>query len=128
MNHRYLLGGGYRHSLYANENQYFDLATGLFYENEEYPELQTEKLRFNINGFVRVKLFENLFFNCVTYFQINTNNTSDTRLFVEPKINFEQDKFTLSIVAQNRYNSTPYKLNKKNDLFSQLKLTINLFD
>lgn len=128
MNHRYLFGGGYRHSIYANESQYFDLAAGLFCEDEEYPELQTDKVRFNINGFVRVKIFENLFFNCVTYFQINTDDTSDIRLFVEPKINFEQDKFALSIVAQNRYNSTPYMLNKKNDLFSQLVLTINLFD
>ena len=69
MNHRYLFGGGYRHSIYANESQYFDLAAGLFYEDEEYPELQTDKVRFNINGFVRVKIFENLFFNCVSYFK-----------------------------------------------------------
>ena len=127
MNHRYLLGGGYRHSLYANQSQYFDLAAGLFYEDEEYPKLQTNKLRFNINGFVRVKIFKKLFFNCVTYFQINTKDTSDIRLFVEPKINFELDKFTLSIVGQNRYNSTPYLRNKKNDFLSQLVLTINPF-
>ena len=127
MNHRYLLGGGYRHSLYANQSQYFDLASGLFYEDEEYPKLQTNKLRFNINGFVRIKIFEKLFFNCVTYFQINTKDTSDIRLFVEPKINFELDKFTLSIVGQNRYNSTPYLRNKKNDFLSQLVLTINPF-
>ena len=128
MNHRYLLGGGYRHSLYANQSQYFDLAAGLFYEDEEYPKLQTNKLRFNINGFVRVKIFEKLFFNCVTYFQINTKDTSDIRLFFEPKINFEQDKFSLSIFAQNRYNSMPYLLNKRNDVLSQLSLTINLFE
>ena len=128
MNHRYLFGGGYRHSIYANESQYFDLAAGLFYENEEYPKLQTNKLRFNVNGFVRVKIFEKLFFNCVTYFQINTKKASDIRLFVEPKINFEQDKFSLSIIAQNRYNSMPYLLNKKNDIFTQLLLTINLFE
>jgi len=128
MNHRYLLGGGYRHSLYANQSQYFDLAAGLFYEDEEYPKLQTNKLRFNINGFVRFKIFEKLFFNCVTYFQIKTKDTSDIRLFVEPKINFELDKFTLSIVGQNRYNSTPYLRNKKNDFLSQLVLTINPFE
>jgi hypothetical protein len=128
MNHRHLFGGGYRHSLYANESQYFDLAAGLFYEDEEYPELQSDKLRFNINGFVRMKIFEKLFFNCVSYFQINTKDTSDIRLFVEPKINFELDKFTLSIVGQNRYNSVPYLLNKKNDFLSQLVLTINPFD
>ena len=128
MNHRYLVGGGYRHSLYANESQYFDLAAGLFYEDEEYPELQTDKVRFNINGFVRVKIFEKLFFNCVTYFQINTEDSSDIRLFVGPKINFELEKFTLSIVGQNRFNSTPYLLNKKNDFLSQLVLTINPFD
>jgi hypothetical protein len=128
MNHRYLFGGGYRHSIYANESQYFDLAAGLFYENEEYPKLQTNKLRFNVNGFIRVKIFEKLFFNCVTYFQINTKKASDIRLFVEPKINFEQDKFSLSIIAQNRYNSMPYLLNKKNDIFTQLLLTINLFE
>ena len=128
MNHRYLLGGGYRHSLYANESQYFDLAAGLFYEDEEYPKLQTNKLRFNINGFVSVKIFEKLFLKCVTYFQINTKDASDIRLFIEPKINFEQDKFSLSIVAQNRYNSMPYLLNKKNDVLSYLLLTINLFE
>ncbi len=128
MDHRYLLGGGYRHSLYANESQYFDLAAGLFYEDEEYPKLQTNKLRFNINGFVRVKIFEKLFLKCVTYFQINTKDASDIRLFIEPKINFEHDKYSLSIVAQNRYNSMPYLLNKKNDVLSYLLLTINLFE
>ena len=128
MNHRNLLGGGYRHSLYANENQYFDLAVGLFYEDEKYPTLQTNKLRFNINGFVRVKIFEKLFLNCVTYFQTNTKDTTDIRLFFEPKINFEQDKFSLSIFAQNRYNSMPYLLNKRNDVLSKLSLTINLFE
>ena len=128
MNHRYLLGGGYRHSLYADESQYFDLAAGLLYEDEEYPTLQTNKIRFNINGFVRIKIFEKLFLNCVTYFQINTKDTTDIRLFFEPKINFEQEKFSLSIEAQNRYNSMPYLLNKKNDVLSQLSLTINLFE
>ena len=128
MNHRYILGGGYRHSLYANENQYFDLGVGLFYEDEEYPTLQNNKIRFNINGFVRIKIFEKLFLNCVTYFQINTKDTTDIRLFFEPKINFEQEKFSLSIEAQNRYNSMPYLLNKKNDVLSQLSLTINLFE
>jgi len=128
MNHRYLAGAGYRHSVFSKESQYFDLAAGLFYEDEEYPSLQTDKLRFNINGFTRVKLTEKLFFNCVTYFQINTEDTSDTRLFVEPKISFEHDKFAVSIVAQNRYNSTPYLLNKKNDFLSQLVFTINPFD
>ena len=128
MNHRKLLGVGYRHSLYANESHYFDLAAGLFYEDEKYPMLQTNKLRFNINSFTRVKIFEKLFLNCVTYFQINTKDTSDIRLFIEPKINFEQDKFTLSIVAQNRFNSRPYLLNKKNDIISQLMITINLFE
>ena len=128
MNHRYLIGGGYRHSLYTNENQYFDLAVGLFYEDEEYPKLQTNKIRFNVNGFVRVKIFEKLFFNFVTYFQINTKDTSDIRLFIEPKVNFEHNKFALSIISQNRYNSMPYLLNKKNDVFTQLLLTINLFE
>ena len=128
MNHRYLFGGGYRHSIYANESQYFDLAAGLFYEDEEYPKLQTNKLRFNINGFVRVKIFEKLFLNFVTYFQMNTKDTTDIRLLFEPKIIFKQDKFSLSFVAQNRYNSMPYLLNKKNDVLSQLSLTINLFE
>jgi hypothetical protein len=128
MNHRYLIGGGYRHSLYASESQYFDLAAGLFYEDEEYPKLQSHKLRLNVNGYVRVKIIEKLFLNCITYFQINTKDTSDIRLFVEPKVNFEHEKFALSIIAQNRFNSTPYLLNKKNDIFTQLSLTINLFE
>ena len=128
MNHRYLVGGGYRHSLYANESNYLDLAAGVFYEDEKYPKLQTYKLRFNVNGFVRLKLFKNLFFNCVTYFQVNIEDTSDIRLFIEPNFNFELDKFIISIVTQNRYNSTPYLLNKKNDIISNLRLSINLFE
>lgn len=127
MNHRQLVGAGYRHSLFNNDRQYIDLAAGLFYEDEEYPNLQTHKYRFNINMFLRVKLLEKLYFNCVTYFQVNTKDANDIRFFVEPKINFEQEKFALSIGAQNRYNSTPYSQNKKNDLLSQVALTINLF-
>ena len=128
MNHRQLVGAGYRHSLFNNDRQYIDLAAGLFYEDEEYPNLQTHKYRFNINMFLRVKLLEKLYFNCVSYFQVNTKDANDIRFFVEPKINFEQDKFALSIGAQNRYNSTPYSQNKKNDLLSQVALTINLFE
>ena len=78
--------------------------------------------------FLRVKLLEKLYFNFVTYFQVNTKDANDIRFFVEPKINFEQDKFALSIGAQNRYNSTPYSQNKKNDLLSQVALRINLFE
>ena len=128
MNHRKLVGGGYRHSLYSNESQYFDISAGLFFEDEEYPKLQFKKFRFNINGFVRLKLYDNLFFNCVTYLQINIEDSNDIRLFVEPKINFKKEKFALSIGAQNRYNSTPYLQNKKNDLLSRITLIINLFD
>ncbi|GIR82173.1 MAG: hypothetical protein CM15mP83_8990 [Flavobacteriaceae bacterium] len=69
MNHRQLVGGGYRHSLFNNDRQYIDLAAGLFYEDEEYPDLQTHKYRFNMNMFLRVKLLEKLYFNCVTYFK-----------------------------------------------------------
>ena len=127
MNHRYIFGVGYRHSLYSNESQYFDLAAGLFHEDEEYPELKTNKFRFNVNCFASVKLFKNLFFNFITYFQINTEDKSDIRLFFEPKISFEQDNFSLSIVSQNRYNSTAYLLNKKNDINTKLLLTINVF-
>ena len=128
MNHRQLVGGGYRHSLFNNDSQYVDLAAGLFYEDEKYPYIQTHKFRFNINMFFRVKLLEKFYFNCVTYFQVNTKDVNDIRFFVEPKINFEQKKFTFSIGAQNRYNSSPYSQNKKNDLLSRIALTINLFE
>ena len=128
MSHRQLVGGGYRHSLFDNDRQYIDLAAGLFYEDEEYPDHQTHKYRFNINMFIRVKLLNKLYFNCVTYFQVNTKDANDIRFFVEPKINFEQNKFALSIGAQNRYNSTPYSQNKKNDLLSRIALIINLLE
>ena len=128
MNHRRLVGGGYRHSLFNNDSQYVDLAAGLFYEDEKYPYIQTHKFRFNINMFFRVKLLEKFYFNCVTYFQVNTKDVNDIRFFVEPKINFEQKKVAFSIGAQNRYNSSPYLQNKKNDLLSRIALTINLFE
>jgi len=127
MNHRFLAGGGYRHSIFSKKNEYFDLAAGLFYEDEKYPNLRSFKIRLNINSFIRVKLFEKLFFNCVSYFQINTELSNDIRLFVEPEINYEFQKCSLSIIAQNRYNSMPYLLNKKNDFLSQLVLRINIF-
>ena len=128
MNHRQLVGGGYRHSLFNNDSQYVDLAAGLFYEDEKYPYIQTHKYRFNINMFLRVKLLEKFYFNCVTYYQVNTKDVNDIRFFVEPKINFEQKKVAFSIGAQNRYNSSPYLQNKKNDLLSRIALTINLFE
>jgi hypothetical protein len=128
MNHRYLFGGGYRFSLLKNESQYIDIGTGFFYENEEYPTIRFHKLRYNVNAFLRIKVLKKLFFNCVTYAQFNSKNTEDIRLFIEPKVDLEQKRYTLSFIAQNRYHSMPYQLNKKNDLTTSLILSFNLFD
>jgi len=36
MNYRFLVGGGYRHTFYRKEKNYFDLSSGVFYERELY--------------------------------------------------------------------------------------------
>ena len=127
MKHRFLIGAGYRQSVFKKENQYLDLALGVFYENEKYPGIENSLLRYNLNCFGRLNFSEKLFFTFVTYFQASTKDSQNIKLFFEPKINFEFEKLTLSLMIQNRFNSSPYIQNKRNDLLSQLVLSFPLF-
>ena len=123
--YRFLAGGGYRHNFYRKDKNYFDLSSGLFYEKELYlkdssTEVQIENMRLSNSAFFRFNISKKAFLNTTVYYQININNLSDTRLFLEPRVYYEFNKISTYITCQVRHHSTPYVDIKKTD--SQLKL------
>jgi hypothetical protein len=125
---RYLVGLGYRHRLWENNTNYIDLGSGMFFEHEVYPTLETSKWRYSINAFSKQKLSERLDFSCVAYFQLHTQNLSDFRLYLSPRITYNIDQIRLFINIQNRFHALPYGNNKKNDIKSQIGLVIPMFN
>ena len=113
MKHRYISGGGYRHQLYSKEGSYFDLSGGVFFEDELYDETATQQLqiynsRYSLSAFGKYILNKNLFVNLSVYYQINTSNTKDYRLFIQPRIYYSLKKIDLYIDSSYRFHSTPY--------------------
>ena len=91
MNHRYTSGGGYRHRMIQKEDNFWDLSAGLFFEDELYDnnlstQNQVYNWRYSLSSFLKHKFSEKLFINLSLYYQINTSNTKDYRLFLEPRI------------------------------------------
>ena len=58
--------------------------------------------------FLKHKFSEKLFINLSLYYQINTSNTKDYRLFLEPRIYYTLDKFNIFLDWTHRFHSTPY--------------------
>jgi len=113
MDHRYISGFGYRHNLYTKSKDYWDLSAGIFYENELYDknlstESQVNNLRYSFSSFGKYNISEKMFLNLSVYYQINSSNSDDYRLFVQPRLYYELEKFDLFIDLTNRYHSTPY--------------------
>lgn len=113
MKHRYISGGGYRHKLYSKTDSYFDLSAGLFFEDELYDKTETQQLqvnnwRYSFSAFGKYVLTEDLFINLSLYYQINTSNTKDYRLFVQPRIYYSMKRIDLFIDSTYRFHSTPY--------------------
>ena len=113
MKHRYISGGGYRHQVFSKEDSYFDLSAGLFFEDELYDETETQQLqiynwRYSFSAFGKYVLSKDLFVNLSIYYQINTSNTKDYRLFIQPRIYYSLKKIDLFIDSTYRFHSTPY--------------------
>jgi len=113
MDHRYISGIGYRHNLFTQLKNYWDLSAGLFYENEQYDknlstETQVNNLRYSFSSFSKYTISEKMFLNLSVYYQINSSNLDDYRLFVQPRLYYKLEKFDLFIDLTNRYHSTPY--------------------
>lgn len=113
MNHRYISGGGYRHRMIQKNDNFLDLSAGLFFEDELYDnnlstQNQVYNWRYSLSTFLRYKFSEKLLINLSLYYQINTSNTEDYRLFLEPRIYYSLDKFNVFLDWTHRFHSTPY--------------------
>ena len=113
MNHRYTSGGGYRHRMIQKEDNFWDLSAGLFFEDELYDnnlstQNQVYNWRYSLSSFLKHKFSEKLFINLSLYYQINTSNTKDYRLFLEPRIYYTLEKFNIFLDWTHRFHSTSY--------------------
>lgn len=131
LDYRHLIGGGYRHSIYKKEENYFDFSLGAFYEDELYlkntPEqVNVSNYRLSLSSFFKVKLSQRSFINTSIYYQINVENIEDTRLFVEPRWYYEFDKVAVYVTTQIRHHTTPYIDIKKTDSELLVGLEFNL--
>ena len=113
MNHRYISGGGYRHRILQKGENFWDLSAGIFFEDEFYDkDLSTQQQvynwRYSLSTFMKHKFSEKFFFNLAVYYQINTSNTKDYRLFLEPRLYYSLEKIDLFIDWTYRFHSTPY--------------------
>jgi hypothetical protein len=113
MNHRYISGGGYRHRMIQKEDNFWDISFGLLFEDELYDnnlstQNQVYNWRYSLSAFLKHKFSEKLFINSSLYYQINTSNAKDYRLFLEPRIYYALEKFDLFLDWTHRFHSTPY--------------------
>jgi hypothetical protein len=131
LNYRNLIGGGYRHNIYKKNENYFDLSAGVFYENELYlkntnEELMVENYRVSLSSFFKVRVSKISFINTSIYYQINMDNTEDTRIFIEPRWYYDFDKIAVYVTTQIRHHTTPYIDIKKTDSELLVGLEFNL--
>jgi hypothetical protein len=131
LNYRNLIGGGYRHNIYKKIENYFDLSAGVFYENELYlkntnEELMVENYRVSLSSFFKVRVSKKSFINTSIYYQINMDNTEDTRIFIEPRWYYDFDKIAVYVTTQIRHHTTPYIDIKKTDSELLVGLEFNL--
>lgn len=128
LNSRYLLGLGYRQTIFKKDINYLDVAFGPFYENEMYIKDNEEKLhvinyRYSFSSFLNFKLSNKLQNNNVIYYQINSEDFKDYRVYFEPKIVYSFEHFKLYSTLRYRFHSTPYIEIKQTD--TQLLFGVN---
>ncbi len=131
LNYRNLIGGGYRHNIYKKEENYFDVSAGVFFENELYlkdtnEEVMIENYRVSLSSFFKVSVSKKSFINTSIYYQINLDDSKDTRLFIEPRWYYEFDKIAVYVTTQIRHHTTPYIDIKKTDSELLVGLEFNL--
>ena len=131
LDHRNLIGGGYRHNFYKKDENYFDLSVGVFYENELYlkntdEELMVDNYRLSLSSFFMFTVSKKSFITTSIYYQINTDNIEDTRLFIEPRWYYDFNNIAVYITTQIRHHTTPYIDIKKTDSELLVGLEFNL--
>ena len=120
LNSRYLIGIGYRQSIFKKNKDYLDIAFGPFYENEMYLKNSEENVhvinyRYSFSSFFNFKITEKLENNTVFYFQLNSKEFQDYRIYLEPKIIYSFAHFKIYTTIRYRFHSTPYIQIKKTD-------------
>lgn len=113
LNSRYLIGIGYRHNLVKKVKNYLDVAFGPFYENEMYLKNSIEEVhiinfRYSFSTFFNFKISERLENNTVFYYQLNSEDFKDYRVYLEPRISYSFDHFKIYTTLRYRFHSTPY--------------------
>jgi hypothetical protein len=113
LNSRYLVGIGYRHNIVKKDKNYLDIAFGPFYENEMYlknsiKEVHITNYRYSFSTFLNFKISERLESNTVFYYQLNSEDFNDYRMYLEPRISYSFDHFKIYSTLRYRFHSTPY--------------------
>jgi len=115
LNKRIVLGGGFRQGLLKKKNKgnYFDMAYGVFLEDEEYQESMTTmvnvtNIRINLASYSQFQIGKKNRLLTVLYYQLNAENFADYRIYVEPRFYHDWKKISMYIKGMYRFHSTPY--------------------
>ena len=113
LNSRFLLGIGYRKSINKKNKNNLDIAFGPFYENEMYLKNSNEEIhvinyRYSFSSFFNFKITNKLENNTVFYYQLNSEDFKDYRIYLEPKIAYSFEHFKIYTTVRYRFHSTPY--------------------
>ena len=113
LNSRFLMGIGYRHSILKKNKNYLDIAFGPFYENEMYLKNSEEEVhiinyRYSFSSFLNFKITDKLENNTVFYYQLNSEDFKDYRIYLEPKIVCSFEHFKIYTTVRYRFHSSPY--------------------
>ena len=111
--HRYLIGTGYRFRIKEKQSDYFDSSFGFFYEDELYEDeiftnIKKYNYRYSISSFSNFSINEKLTLNTSIYYQINTTDSEDRRLFVEPRLYMDFTTFLIYLNIKYRNHTKPY--------------------
>ncbi len=111
--HRYLMGAGYRIRIKEKQTNYFDFSLGLFYEDELYEaenlsQIEKYNYRYSLSSFSNFSITEKILLNTSIYYQINTEDLNDRRLFIEPRLYFDFTSFPIYLNLKYKYHSKPY--------------------
>ena len=129
--HRYLIGAGYRIRIKEKQTDYFDFSLGFFYEDELYEGVNLSKIekynyRYSLSSFSNFSITEKILLNTSIYYQINTNDLGDARLFIEPRLYFNFTLFPIYLNLKYRYHSKPYVEILKSDTELTFGIEIDL--
>ena len=128
---RRLIGSGYRFRVIKKLNNYFDISPGYFIENEIYDfknqDIKVKNNRLSLNNFFHLELNDKISIDSVTYFQLNSEDRSDFRLYIEPKLLYNLNKINFYLRYLYKYHSSPYidifKLDR--DLLLGIEINLN---